>query len=110
MVIIKENKLSEGASDIRGIQKRVLEVIVNFAKRDSSMKAQKSSPQKVFIGCTLGALQGAAQALNPMGNAWPFSVESQRLQNDVVVVYKQILKSIAELEKIYVTDYKDDLW
>jgi hypothetical protein len=56
MIIFKE-RLTEGA-DNQAIQKKVVSAIVTSAAKDSSYKAQKSSPRKVFIGEALG-LYGA---------------------------------------------------
>jgi hypothetical protein len=108
MIVFKENQLTEGA-DIQAIQKKVVAAIVTFAAKDSSYKAQKSSPQKVFIGEALGALRGVAEALNPMADHYPVNGNRQ-LQNDAVAVYKKILQNISDLEKIYTKDYGDDLW
>jgi hypothetical protein len=108
MIIFKENQLTEGA-DVQAIQKKVVTAIVTSAAKDSSYKAQKSSPQKVFIGEAMGALQGVAEALNPMADHYPIG-GSQQLQNDVVAVYKKILQNINDLEKVYTKSYNDDLY
>jgi hypothetical protein len=108
MIIFKENQLTEGA-DVQAVQKKVVAAIVASAARDNSYKAQKSSPQKVFIGEALGALRGVAEALNPMANHYPVD-GNQQLQNDAVAVYKRILQNISDLEKVYTRDYGDNLW
>ena len=41
------------------------------------------------------------QAITPQG--------SRQLQNDAVAVYKSILRSIADLEKVYLRGYGDNL-
>ena len=105
MIIIKEKKLDEGI-DINKIQKITVADIRKFTIQANALQSQRSSPQKVFTGAVLGVLMGAAEALNPMANHWPPNGNRQ-LQDNVVAVYKNLLKVINDLDTVYCTDYKD---
>jgi hypothetical protein len=106
MIIVQEKKLSEGV-DLQSIQKDILTRIGNTAIKYTSLKAQRSSPQKVFVGVALGALRGVAEWLNPLEGHCPAGGNPQ-VQKDAVDVYKKnILTAIADLEKIYTKDYND---
>lgn len=109
IIVQQEKKLTEGV-DLQAIQKDILKIISGSAIKYSSMKAQASSPQKVFVGVALGALRGVAEWLNPMEGHCPMG-GSPQVQKDAVDVYKKgVLTAIADLEKVYIKNYNDNLW
>jgi len=108
MVIIQENKLTEGV-DLQAIQKDISAKIASHAIKWASYRAQKSSPQKIYVGVALGALQGVAEWMNPLGRHCPVGGNPQ-IQKDADVVYKKVLQNISDLQKVYEKSYNDDLW
>jgi hypothetical protein len=115
MIILKESnkkdKLNEGVS-VEQIQKKVLVSINKEAAGYSAMRAQSSSPQKVYLGVCIAYLRAVAQGVNPMQNGnYPFGGKSPKLDDDVQAAYKKyLIPAIQQMSKIYEMDYGDNLW
>jgi hypothetical protein len=119
MIILKENKrpkqessiLNEGVS-IEQIQKKILMLINKEAETYSAMKAQASSPQKVYLGVCLAHLRAIAKGLSPiqLGN-YPSLGKNPKLDDDIRDVYRKLLiPTIQQMDKIYEQSYGDELY
>jgi hypothetical protein len=98
MIIFKENQLTE-AIDLQKVQKDTLAVIAGSVKTGVT-KGQRSYSEKMFVGAALGALRGVAEWLNPLGKYYPAGGNIP-VQEEVDVIYRKILQSINNLDKIY---------